>query len=309
MSIKTIMILSENWELFDPRNLMSLVEAAQVAEAAGMDGVMVSEHIVMGPGAGGRGYKRNPREYDGPGNHQPDTSHPSLITMLGALAAATSRVKIYAGAILPVLRHPLQVAKDLATVDLLSKGRLVVLPTVSWHEQEYAALGVDFHKRGKMLDEQFEIWRKVWAETPASFHGEFYNFDDIYVVPKPWRPEGPPLWITGERLHKPALRRAIAYGSGFAPGAPIPLAEREELFEALAEAGRDTASFDLMGGIIGTFDDVDDVADLDAALERFRAERDYGWTAAIIKPTQFIRHPDELPDFCRKVVQRVKEMG
>lgn len=309
MAMKTILLLTENWELFDPRDLSSLVDAAKVAEAAGIDVVMVSEHIVLGPDAGAGEPKRNPREFDMPGNQPSDTTHPSLIAMLGALAAATSRVGLLAGAILPVLRHPLQVAKDLATIDLLSKGRLIVMPTVSWHKQEYTALGVDFHKRGKMLDEQLEIWRKVWSESPVSYQGEFYQFSDAYVVPKPWRPEGPRLWITGDRVGKPQLRRAIAYGSGFGSPGPMHPGDKELLFDELKAAGRDLSSFDLMGGIMGFFKGADDVADIEQGFAQLQANRDFGATHVVAKPSQFIRHPDELPEFCRKFVTRVKEIG
>lgn len=309
MPMKTMLLLTENWELFDPRDLSSLVDAAKVAEEAGIDGVMVSEHIVLGPDASAGEPKRNPREFDMPGNQPSTTTHPSLIAMLGALAAATSRITLYAGAILPVLRHPLQVAKDLATIDLLSKGRLVVLPTVSWHEQEYTALGQDFRKRGKMLDEQLAIWRQVWQGDPTTFEGEYYHFKDVYVVPKPWRPEGPPIWITGDNVHPAALRRAVTYGSGFAAVGPIPKEQKDLLFKTLAEAGRDLTTFDLMGGIMGFFKEADDVADIEEAFEQLPANRAFGATAVVAKPSQFLRHPDELPDFCRRFVARVKEIG
>jgi len=307
--MKTIILLTENWDLFDPRDLSSLIEAARIAEDAGIDGVMVSEHIVLGPAAGGGTPKRNPREFDMPGNQPPDTTHPSLIAMLGALAATTSRVKIIAGAILPVLRHPLQVAKDLATIDLLSRGRLIVMPTVSWHEQEYAALGQDFRKRGKMLDEQLEIWRKAWSQSPVRHQGEFYQFDDVHVMPKPWLPEGPPLWITGDRVLKPQLRRAVDYGSGFGSPGPMHPGDKELLFEALAAAGRDLSAFDLMGGIMGRFKDADDVADWEQGFAQLQANHDFGATCVVAKPSQFVRHRADFPEFCSSFVERVRAIG
>jgi probable F420-dependent oxidoreductase len=309
MTMKTIILLTENWDLFDPRDLSGLIDAAKIAEEAGIDGVMVSEHIVLGPAARAGTPKRNPREFDMPGNQPPDTTHPSLVAMLGALAAATSRVKIIAGAILPVLRHPLQVAKDLATIDLLSKGRLIVMPTVSWHEQEYAALGVDFHKRGRMLDEQLEIWRMAWSQSPVSYHGEFYQFDEAYVMPKPWRPEGPPIWITGDRVRAPQLRRAIGFGSGFGSPGPMYPGDKEVLFAGLEAAGRDLASFDLMGGIMGTFEGVDDVADWEQGFAQLQANRDFGATYVVAKPSQFVAELADFAEFCRMFAARVKAIG
>lgn len=309
MAMKTILLLTENWDLFDPRDLSGLIDAARIAEEAGIDAVMVSEHIVLGPSAGAGTPKRNPREFDMPGNQPPDTCHPSLVAMLGALAAATSRVKLIAGAILPVLRHPLQVAKDLATIDLLSKGRLIVMPTVSWHKEEYTALGKDFHQRGKMLDEQLAIWRKVWSQSPVSHDGPFYPFADAYVVPKPWRPEGPPLWITGDRVLAPQLRRAIAYGSGYGAPGPMHPGDKEILLEALTAAGRDTASFDLMGGIMGHLSAADDVADWEAGFAQLQANRDFGASYVVAKPSQFVRDLADFPQFCRSFAARVQAIG
>jgi probable F420-dependent oxidoreductase len=308
--MKSILLLTENWNLFPARDLQSLVNAAKIAEEAGIDGVQLSEHIVLGPAANEGAPKRNFREYDAPGNQPPDTPWPTSLLVLSAIAATTTRLKLFAGAILPVLRHPLQVAKDLATLDLLSKGRLVVYPTVSWHEQEYIALGRDFHKRGKMLDEQLAIWQKVWTASPASYSGEFYPFDNIYVDPKPWTPGGPPLWITGGPLHPAALRRIARYGSGYAPTGRMAPGEKEQIYAALTAAGRDPQDFDIVGGIMGKFNGADDVADLDATCARqlpFNIESGAGWVVA--KPSQFIDRAEEFPDFCRRYVQHIKALG
>jgi alkanesulfonate monooxygenase SsuD/methylene tetrahydromethanopterin reductase-like flavin-dependent oxidoreductase (luciferase family) len=192
----------------------------------------------------------------------------------------------------------------------LSKGRFVAYPTVSWHEQEYIALAKDFRKRGKMLDEQFEIWKKVWTESPASYSGEFYKFDNIYVDPKPWTPGGPPLWITGGPLHPAAIRRIAKYGSGYAPIGPMAPGEKEQIYETLTAAGRDPKDFDIMGGIMGMFKGADDVADLAETCERqlpFNIASGAGWVVA--KPSQFINRAEELPDFCRRYVKHIKALG
>jgi alkanesulfonate monooxygenase SsuD/methylene tetrahydromethanopterin reductase-like flavin-dependent oxidoreductase (luciferase family) len=306
MTLKTMLLLTENWDIFDPRDLSSLVNAAKTAEVAGIDGVMLSEHVVLGADSEAGGAKSNSREFDQPRNQPPTTPHPSSMVMLGAIASVTTRLTLFAGATLPVLRHPLQVAKDWSTLDLLCKGRLVVLPTVSWSEQEYAALGVDFHKRGKMLDEQYEIWHKVWREGPSSHTGEFYKFEDVYVEPKPWRTGGPCLWVTGAHLHAAALRRIVKYGSGYGPGGPMAPGEKDRIYEALRAAGRDPKSFDIMGGIMGFFKGSDDLADLDEACKQIPANLESGATTIIAKPSQYIRTVDEFPDFCRQFIDRVR---
>src|SRR3954468_1600738 len=194
---RLILILSENWTMTAARDLRALVRMAVEAEEAGVDGVMVSEHVVLGRGADSAGLPANPRDYALPGNQDPATPWPGSLVLLSAVAAATTRLRLAASAVIAPLRHPLLLAKDLATLDLVSEGRLLVQPTVSWHRDEYEALGVPFERRGALLDEHLAAWRELWGSTPASFEGRHYRFADVYLEPKPFRPEGPRLWFGG----------------------------------------------------------------------------------------------------------------
>src|SRR6185436_18946937 len=214
---KLILILSENWTLVPPNDLRSLVRMARDAEDAGFDAVMVSEHVVLGSSSGKTGQPENPRDYALPENQDPRTPWPSSLLLLAAVAAATERIRLVAGAVIPPLRHPLLLAKQLATLDLLSEGRLVVQPTVSWHRDEYEALGVPFSRRGALLDEHLAAWEGLWRDTPASFAGEYYAYEDAYFEPKAWRPDGPRLWLGGESVHPRLLRRIVRYAHGFHP--------------------------------------------------------------------------------------------
>ena len=164
--IKLLLVLTENDALVPPRDVAGLVELAVQAEACGIDGVMVSEHVLLGPSADRHGLMANPRDYAAPGNQSPATAWPSPVVLLSAIAQATTRLRLVAGAIIAPLRHPLLLAKELGTLDLLSRGRLVVLPTVSWHQDEYDALRVPFAERGRILDEQLEVLAKAWGPVP-----------------------------------------------------------------------------------------------------------------------------------------------
>jgi probable F420-dependent oxidoreductase len=309
MPPKLVVVLSENWTMTPPRDLRALVRMAVDSEAAGADAVMVSEHVALGPSSNAEGEPANPREYALPGNQPPDTPWPSSIVLLAAIAAATARIRLAASAIIAPLRHPIELAKELATLDLLSEGRLVVHPTVSWHRDEYEALGVPFGKRGELLDEHLAAWQTLWRDTPASFEGEHYRFHDVYAVPKPYRPDGVRMWFGGESLHPRLLRRLVAYGHGFNPlGRPID-EDLARLREALAEAGRSIDELELVGGTRATFAGPDAVADLDAAFEHVPAQVERGFTSFCLKPSQFTDDPSDVGRICERAVARLAELS
>jgi len=302
------LILSENWTMTCGRDLPRLVRWAREAEDAGFDSVMVSEHVVLGPAAGARGIMSNPREYALPGNQDPATPWPSSVVLLSAIAAVTTRIRLVASAIIAPLRHPLLIARELGSLDLLSGGRLVVQPTVSWLEEEYTALGVPFGKRGDLLDEHLAAWRVLWRETPASFFGEHYSFQDVYFEPKAFRADGPEMWLGGASLHRRMLERVVAYGSGFNPlGRPLP-AELAALQAALCAAGRDPRGLELIGGTRAVFTDPGSVADLGQALATIPPQAEAGFTTFCIKPSQFTDDPADVGRLCREIMRRVDGM-
>lgn len=304
-SPRLVLVLSENWTVADPRDLRALVRMAAQAEEAGFDAVMVSEHVVLGRGADAGGVPANAREYALPGNQDPAMPWPDSLVLLSAVASATTRLRLVASSIIAPLRHPLLLAKQLATLDLLSEGRLVVQPTVSWHRAEYAALRVPFEQRGDLLDEHLAAWRVLWRDSPTSFEGQHHRFSDVYLEPKPFRPDGPALWFGGQRVHDRLRRRIAEYGSGFNPlGAPSDV-DLERLRSAMAEAGRDPAGLEMVGGIRGRFPDARGVADLEEALASIPAQRERGFTTFCIKPSQFVVEVAQVPGFCREVVARV----
>ena len=306
---KLVLVLSENWTLTPPRGLPALVRMAVDAEAAGADAVMISEHVVLGASADADGRPSNPREYALPGNQDPATPWPSSLLLLAAVAAATTRIRLAASAIIAPLRHPLLLAKELATLDLLSEGRLVVQPTVSWHRDEYDALGVPFNRRGELLDEHLAAWQVLWRDTPASFEGRHYRFGGVYLEPKPFRPEGPRLWFGGESLHERLLHRLVTYGHGFNPlGAPTD-ADLDRLRAAMTAAGRDPSELELVGGTRAVFPDDSSVARLDEALDSIPQQLERGFTSFCLMPSQFTDDPADVGPICERVVARLAALG
>jgi len=305
---RLVLILSENHTLVPPRDLPALVRVAVEAEEAGFEAVMVSEHVVLGRGAAEHGVMANPRDYALPGNQDPATPWPDPVVVLSAVAAATSRVRLVASSVIVPLRHPLLLAKQLATLDLLSRGRLVVQPTVSWHRAEFDALGVPFERRGELLDEHLAAWSELWRGSPASFSGEHYRFEDVWLEPKPFRPEGPRLWFGGETLHPRLLRRLVRYGSGFNPLGRPSSEDLSRLRDALEEAGRDPDGIELVGGTRGTFPSPGAVADLGEALASIPKQVAAGFTTICVKPSQFTDDPADVPRLLREIGERVAEL-
>jgi len=303
MAAKLVMVLTENWTVTSPRDLRALVRVAQEAEAEGVDAVMLSEHIVLGASAGAAGRPYNPKEYAAIGNQDPATPWPDSIVLMSAIAAATERLRVIGAAIIAPLRHPLLLAHQLAALDLVSEGRLVVQPTVSWHEEEYAALDVPFNQRGARLDEHLEAWRALWSESPASFAGEHYSFEDVWLEPKPFRPEGPRLWFGGMKISRPILRRLVAYGHGFHPFGRPSDEDLEAIRTALSAAGRDFSELEVVGGICPTFTDASGPADLDQAAASIPEQLERGFTSICFNPSQYATELSEVRGVCRRLVE------
>ncbi len=306
--IKLIAMLSENITLFEPRDHRAVIDAAVLAERCGIDGVMVSEHVVLGPGSDANGIPEDPRTFVEPGNQSPAYPWPSSLVLLSAMATLTSTLRLVAGAVLAPLRHPLLLAKELGTLDQLAEGRLVVIPSVSWLRSEYDALGVDFAQRGRILDEQLEIMQEVWTNSPASFHGTFFDFDDVYLEPKAHRPGGPKLWFGGATMHPPLVRRLLRHAAGVIGFGPVPPEEFDKLAAEFAAKGRDAAELERAAFLGGRFTPTTS-ASVDEALVRLKARRALGTTTFCFKPAHFVDRADQLGEFFEEIVTKTKAIA
>jgi probable F420-dependent oxidoreductase len=303
-----LQILSENWTLTEGRDLGEIVRCARIAEDAGFDSVMLSEHVVLGTDASDKGVMGNPRDYAMPGNQDPFMPWPNSLMLLSAIASVTTRVRLVASAVLAPLRHPLLLARELGTLDLLSNGRLVVQPSVSWSRDEYAALGVPFTQRGKILDEQLEVMDLAWKRSPASYHGAYFDFDDIYLEPKAFRPDGPRMWFGGQKAHGAVLGRLVEYGHGFHPLGRPSDEDLGAVAAAMADAGRDVADLEMVGGVTVRFPDDRSCADIAESMDSIPEQLERGFGTFCVKPSMFIDDAAEMEMFCRAVVRRAETM-
>ena len=151
--------------------------------------------------------------------------------------------------------------------------------------------------------------RTLWEPGPVSHHGEFFDFTDVWLEPRPWRAEGPTMWFGGQGMHAPLLRRLVRYGHGLNPFGPLTDDDLTRVKVAMAEAGRDPDSLELVGGIRGTFQSSDDTADLDEALLSLPEQLAQGYTTICFKPSMFIDDPEQIGPLCRDLVARVERLA
>ena len=194
---------------------------ARQAEDLGYDNIWVNDHLAI--------------PHDAP--YPPSKSfYEPLITLTWA-AAATSRVELGTSVLVLPLRIPAHLAKELATLDLLSDGRLILGSGVGWMEAEFDAMGVPFHDRGARTDDIINILRACWGEDPISYRPTTVTaaLDGIRALPQPER--NIPIWVGGNS--KPALRRAKALGDGW-HGTRVPIDQIAPIVEDLRAArGKD----------------------------------------------------------------------
>lgn len=219
----------------DPERMAAM---ARHAEACGFESFYVPEHIALYPGGT-------------LGSMPVDPTLPIAdpLDCLSFVAAATERILLGTAVLLIPYQHPVVLAKRLATIDVLSRGRMRLLTVgLGTLPGEADALGVDFGSRGRRADEAIDALRLLWSggETGVSFDGEFFSFNDLCSYPKPYDTTSLPVHVGGSS--RAAARRAGRRGDGYFPGGALPPQERQAQLDvmrsAAIEAGRDPDALD-----------------------------------------------------------------
>lgn len=235
-----------------------IVDFARHAEGCGFESLYLPEHIVLYQGA-----------KVGPFELPPALPYVDPLDCLSFVAAATRRILLGTAVLLLPYHHPVILAKRLATVDVLSKGRMRLLTVgIGALPGEAAAVGVDFGARGRRADEAIDVLRLLWGggEEGVSFAGEFFAFDGLSSFPKPHGVTHLPIHVGGSS--RAAARRAGLRGDGYFPGGALDAKERAAQLEtaraAAAEAGREPAALEYTrwGAIDMTVEDAETMAAL-----------------------------------------------
>jgi probable F420-dependent oxidoreductase len=190
----------------------TLVRLARLAEDLGVDSIWLSDHLVAPVGVASV-YPYDRRPDPKPGDMGVIEEFYEPLSTLAFLAGTTSRVRLGISAYVMPYRNPVVTAKQVATVDRLSNGRLILGIGVGWLAEEFAALDVPFERRGLRTDEYVAVCKALWTGGEASFDGETYKLPPVRTGPRPMQIPHPPLWIAGNS--KRGLERAARIGDGW----------------------------------------------------------------------------------------------
>jgi probable F420-dependent oxidoreductase len=189
------------------RDWQRLLALARAADEAGVDRLVLTDHVLMGRNTDAYVWGRFPTA--------PDAPWLEPLTCLSAIAGVTGRVRLATGIVIAPLRPAPVLAKTAATLDVLSGGRLDLGFGVGWQREEYDASGLDFDKRGSLLDDTIGACRALWSQSPASYESETVSFADVFCSPQPVQ-HRLPVWFAGT-LTARTRRRVAELGDGWIP--------------------------------------------------------------------------------------------
>lgn len=269
-------------------------EFALAAEEAGFESLWTVEHVVVPSGY------ESPYPYD-PSGKMPggeDSPIPDPLIWLSFVAAVTSRIKLATGILILPQRNPVILAKELATLDSMSQGRMLLGIGVGWLEEEFDAIGVPFSGRGTRNDDYMAAMRALWTEEKATHHSEFIDFTDCILRPRPTHGTIP-IHVGGHT--DVAARRAGRIGDGFFPGKGSH-SELARLFDVVRdtaqEHGRDPDSIEFSTGGNGAIGG--------GALDEVKALADIGTTRVILPSFLFWNDPAaSLARYADEVISKV----
>jgi probable F420-dependent oxidoreductase len=225
------------------------LEMARAADEAGFESLWTVEHVVY-PDDYASAYPYSP---DGKMPAVPSSPIPDPLVWLSFVAGVTTRIRLATGILILPQRNPVVLAKELATLDHLSGGRMELGIGVGWLQEEFDALGVPWERRGARTDEYVAAMRALWATDGASFEGEFASFTRVSSNPKPAQ-GSIPVVVGGHS--RAAAERAGRLGDGFFPGkgSPAELAELMDIVrQTAADRGRDPGAIELTASTPGLF--------------------------------------------------------
>ena len=276
-------------------DLSQLIEFSKRAEDAGIDQIAMTDHLAIGPHTERYPYGAFPFPNDEP--------WPEPLLTLAAIAGATRRIRLATAVLIAPLRPALLLAKSLATLDVLSGGRVDLGVGTGWQKEEFAASGVPFETRAARMDDVLRACRVLWRDAPASFQSPTVSFDDLWCIPRPVQPGGVPIWF-GVPPTPRNVARVVEMGVGWVPvGTDLDAlaSGARVLRDAFAAAGRDPAMLGVRANVpfaIGA----DGRVDLDRSIaEGIPRASEAGATIAAFPIAAYVRRREDLPALLKRL--------
>jgi len=278
-------------------DIPAVLEFVRVAEDSGIDCFDAGDHLALSP----EGIANYPHS----GGRLANADYPFFepLVMLAGIATATRRMRLATTILLAPLRPALLLAKQAATLDVLSGGRLDLGVGAGWQKEEFDAVGAPWEQRFGYLDEQIKVCRTLWSEAPASFHGRWVNFDNLHSKPFPRQPGGVPIWF-GVSPTERNFRRIAELGDGWLPMETDPelLAKQVDAMRAAVAAhGRDPMSIKVRGRP-PVVRDADGLGDLDATLALVPAFIAAGADTIVFSPYAYCHGADDFERVIKRIV-------
>ncbi len=323
---------------------MRPVESAQLAERLGFHSVFMGDHVAMpeqSPESVSPGHlegasdpevrQRGTAEDDVGGSKRHYPPRPSILdgaVVMGAIATHTSRIKMGPSVLIAPYRHPLSDARQFATIDYLSNGRLIMGVGAGWMKEEFDALGQPHASRLQMLEECIQVYDRCWTEPLASFQGDFHRFENIAMDPKPVRKPRPPI-VVGATT-KAGARVAARHSDGLMPILARPHDQpqqcaplQDEIRREAAKIGRDPSEIAMLGTVSMRITDAGDpeatrrprrscggtAEQILSDLERF-AEAGYSliWIAPDCPSRTYAEYREQVERFAAEVMPEGKKL-
>lgn len=251
-------------------NREAITAVARQAEELGYDSIHVTDHLIFPVQI------RSPYPYSPDGRYLAPVEAPYMecLTLLSYLAACTQRVRLAPSVLVLPQRHPVEVARMVACIDVLSGGRVTLGIGSGWLAEEFALLGVPFQRRGHRTNEYIQLLKVLWTEDDPRFKGEFYSLADARMAPKPVQKPHPPIWIGGHS--RMALERAGRFGDAWLSVhvSEEPLGTIVEQFKVVQryarEHGRDPEAIGLALLAGAWFDPSEGAKAITERMERYR---------------------------------------
>ena len=270
-----------------------IIEVARIADRKGIDQINVVDHVIMSEETGKYPYGRFPAAPSYPW-YEP-------VTVLAAVAGATERIRLSTGVIISPLRPAVLLAKQIATLDVLSRGRVEIGLGTGWQKQEYDACGVPWERRFTRMWEQVAVCKELWSKAPVSFAGETVSFTQLYSTPFPVQ-KHLPLWF-GVAPTERNIQRIAEVGDGWLPMERDPAKLREpiaKLRAAFQARGRDPQTLTVRTGLRPVFR-ADRSADLDATLAQIPAVLEVGVNVIDFGLTVFCKEAKDVQPFLERI--------